>query len=119
MIGYGAPKSIYGIHPRTASSSEEFGPAPKKARNASTTAGMSMGDKPSTANARQKARLALHSTNLFSSAPAQPPLKTSRTDTVAGTRRSSRLTSTTTSKEPSRLQKVRFVITVFRTLTEI
>jgi hypothetical protein len=103
MIGYGAPRSIYGIHPRTLSSTEEFGPAPKKPRNASTAPGNPTGDK---ANARQKARLALHSTNLFSSAPAQPPPKASKNDAnAAGTRRSTRITSSSTNKE--KLQRVR------------
>jgi hypothetical protein len=113
MIGYGASRSIYGIHPRTLSSTEDFGPVSKKPRNASTAPAIPVGDKAVPTNTRQKATLACHSTNLFSSALAQPPLKASKSDaTTAGTRRSTRLTSTTTKKEPSRLQKVSTLVLV-------
>jgi hypothetical protein len=114
MIGYGASRSIYGIHPRTLSSTEDFGPVSKKPRNASTAQAIPVGDKAVPTNTRQKARLALHSTNLFSSAPAQPPFKASKKSdaTAAGTRRSTRLTGTTMKKEPSRLQKVSTLVLV-------
>jgi hypothetical protein len=106
MIGYGVQRSTYGIHPRTVSSTEDSGPALKKARNASTAPTTSVADRVPLPNVRQKARPALLSTNLFSSAPAQPPAKVSKNDTAAATRRSSRLTGSITGKEPSKLQKV-------------
>jgi hypothetical protein len=97
---------------RNLSSADEGGPAPKKARNAASTPHkVSLNDtgKQNTRGIPQKARLALTSTNLFSSAVPQPLPKPARGESsaAASARRSTRLLNGNGGvKEPSKLQKV-------------